>query len=92
MEERRTSFRTMVEWPVTIITSQSSTEGETKNVSGNGTFIQCEKPLNENESCLVKMELPDGRVTQISAKVVWSIASESDDEPNLQGMGVRFLW
>ena len=92
MEKRRTSFRTMVEWPVTIITSQCSTEGETKDVSGSGTFIQCEKPLKENESCLIKMELPDGRVTQVSAKVVWSTASDHDDESNPRGMGVKFLW
>lgn len=42
MEERRASFRTIIEWPVTIITSKGSTEGETKDVSGSSTFSSYE--------------------------------------------------
>ena len=94
MEERRKSFRTRVRWPVTIATSQGSTEGETKDVSGSGAFIYCDRPLNENERCLIKMQLPDGRVPEIAAKVVWSTAPgpNPDDELDPRGMGVRFLW
>ena len=92
MKERRKSFRTLVEWPVTITTSQGSMEGKTKEVSGSGAFIYCERTLNENESCLLRMKLPNGRVAEISAEVVWSTASGPDGETNPRGMGVRFLW
>ena len=82
----------MVEWPVAITTSQGSMEGETKDVSGGGAFIYCERPLNENESCLLMIKLPNGRVAEISAEVVWSGTSGPDAETNPRGMGVRFLW
>ena len=92
MEDRRASSRTGADWPVKIITSESSTEGEVRNVSAIGAFIQCEKPLSAKEECRLIMELPKGRMAEIDAVVVWSTASDPDDESRPRGMGVRFLW
>ena len=92
MEDRRTSSRTSADWPVEIITSESSAEGEVKNVSSTGAFIQCEKQLSAKEKCRLIMKLPKGRMAEIDAEVVWAAASVPDEESRSRGMGVRFLW
>jgi len=81
-----------VDWPVKITNPEDSMEGEAKNVSSTGAFIQCEEPLNPKETCLLMIELPSGRVEEIRAKVVWSTPPGPDDEITPRGMGVRFLW
>lgn len=92
MEERRESSRTRADWPVKIITSQGYLEGEAKNVSAKGAFIECENPLDVEERCLLIMEFPRGRMAEIDAEVVWSTAPVANDKSKPQGMGVRFLW
>ena len=92
MEDRRGSSRTNADWPVKITTSEESMEGQVRNVSSTGSFIQCGKPLSAKEKCRLIMELPKGRRANIDAEVVWSTASDPDDESNPQGMGVKFLW
>ena len=91
MEDRRSSFRTGVHWPVTIITSEGSTEGEVTNASGRGAFIHCEKPLEAGKECVLIMRLSESQVAEIAAEVVWSSASGLDDDAGPPGMGVRFL-
>ena len=92
MEERRGSSRTSADWPVKIITSEDSMEGEVINVSSSGAFIQCENPLSSREKCLLIVELPKGKKANIDAEVVWSTPSGPDDPSSPRGMGVRFLW
>ena len=92
MEERRTSSRTSVDWPVKITTPEDSMEGEVKNVSSTGALIHCTKPLSPEEKCLLMIEFPLGRTQEIQAEVVWSTAGDTDDEMRPHGMGVRFLW
>ncbi len=92
MEDRRTSFRMNVDWPVKITSSEDSTEGEVKNASSTGALIHCTKPLSPEEKCLLMIEFPLGRTQEIQAEVVWSTASGADDESRSRGMGVRFLW
>ena len=92
MEDRRGSSRTDTDWPVNIITSESSMKGEVRNVSSTGAFIQCEKPLSAKEKCRLIMELSKSRTAEIDAEVVWSAASGADDESRPAGIGVRFLW
>lgn len=92
MEDRRSTFRTGVYWPVTIITSEGSTEGEVTNASGRGAFVHCRRPLEEEEECLLIMKLSDDQVAEIAVEVVWSRASGLDDNAGPPGMGVRFLW
>ena len=92
MEDRRARARTEADWPVRIITSHGSFEGEARNVSSEGAFIECEKPLNAKERYLLIMEFPKGQMAEIDAEVVWSTPPDSDDESKPGGMGVRFLW
>ena len=93
MEDRRASSRTGADWPVKIITSESSTEGEVRNVSSKGVFIQCTKPLSPKEKCLLMIELPSERgLVEFQGEVVWSTPPAADDESRPRGMGGRFLW
>ena len=92
MEERRTSSRTSVDWPVKITTPEDSMEGEVQTVSSTGAFILCGKPLNPKKKCLLMIELPRFKTQEIDAEVVWSTPPGADDESRLRGMGVRFLW
>jgi Tfp pilus assembly protein PilZ len=91
MEDRRRNARMSVDWSVKITTAEESMEGEVKNVSSTGAFIQCEKPLNANKRCLLKINLPSGHVEEFRAQVVWSTPPGAD-ESSPQGMGVKFLW
>lgn len=92
MEDRRASSRKNVDWPVKIATPENSMEGEVKNVSSTGAFIQCEKPLKPKDTCSLKIDLPGGRTQEIDAELVWSTPPGPDDESRPRGMGVRFLW
>jgi len=92
MGDKRTSSRTSANWLVKITTPEESMEGKVRNVSSTGAFIQCEKPLNPKETCILKIELPIDRKQEIRAEVVWSTPPGPDDESRPQGMGVRFLW
>jgi hypothetical protein len=40
--ERRLQPRVEIRWPVTILTSQTTIEGEIQNVGPSGAFISCE--------------------------------------------------
>jgi CheY-like chemotaxis protein len=92
MEDRRTSFRMNVDWPVKITTSEDSMEGEVKNASSTGALIHCTKPLSPEEKCLLMIELPSSPALEIQAEIVWSTAAGPDDKSRPGGMGVRFLW
>ena len=91
MEERRSSFRTTVKWPVEIITSQGTLKGEVIDISGTGVFLNCENPLDPEESCLLRIELPIGSTAELPAEVVWIKPFDSDQTAVQHGMGVRFL-
>jgi Tfp pilus assembly protein PilZ len=92
MEDRRKSSRMSVDWSVMITTREGSMEGEVKNVSSTGAFIQCEKPLSAKQRCRLKINLPNGHVEEFRAQVVWSTPPGAGDESTSRGMGVKFLW
>ena len=75
-----------------MITSKTTMEGETKDVSTFGAFIHCQEPLSPSENLFLSLKLPAGSPLEISAKVVWSNFSNLEDTTATRGMGVRFLW
>ena len=92
MEDRRFRIRYKVRWPVTLMTSEGTIEGETLNLNANGAFIRCGQPLSPGERLLLTMELPASTFEEISTAVVWSNFEDSDEETRPRGMGIRFLW
>ena len=92
MEERRLRERYELRYPAKIETSQEIFDGETINLSVEGAFIYCQEPLAIKETATLIINFPDGFIMDTLAEVVWSTASESDDDTGPPGMGVRFLW
>ena len=87
---RRRYSRTSVKWPVTVLTSQDKTEGETGNVSPSGAFISCRVvPLSEGSIRLV-IKVPGHQPMNVAGKVVWSkVLNLNKGEPSF-GVGVQF--
>lgn len=90
--DKRLHRRSKVEWPVTMITSKGTMEGETRDVSTLGAFISCHEPLQPQESLLLSVALPTGSPLQVFAEVIWSTISSSENQVRPHGMGVRFKW
>ena len=87
---RRRYSRTSVKGPVTVLTSQDKTEGETENVSPTGAFISCTVvPLSEGSIRLV-IKVPGHQSINVAGKVVWSkVLNPNKGEPSF-GVGVQF--
>jgi Tfp pilus assembly protein PilZ len=87
---RRQFSRTFVRWPVTLLTSQDKTEGETENVSPTGVFISCKKvPISEGSVRMV-IRVPGHQPINVAGKVVWSTALKANQGPPSFGVGVQF--
>ena len=81
-----------VKWMVKVRTDDRSMDGVTWNVSPDGVFIRCAKPLRLNEICSLTIKVPGEELfLEASAEVVWSNIYGQDDEVTPRGMGVRFL-
>jgi hypothetical protein len=89
--ERRLQPRVEVKWPVTMLTSEGAIKGETKDISMQGAFIYCDKPLPLSERFVLSVKAPAASM-QVMAQVVWASNSSSDRKNELAGMGVRFIW
>lgn len=89
--ERRLQPRVEVRWPVTMLTSEGAIQGETKDISMQGAFIYCDKPLPLSERVVLSVKAPAASM-QVMAQVVWSSNSSSDNKDELFGIGVRFIW
>jgi uncharacterized protein (TIGR02266 family) len=91
-QERRIYPRAKINWPVEIKTDRGAMDGLTSNVTPNGVFIKCQKPLKLNVVFEMAINIPKSDQT-ISAKaeVVWSNRWGPDDEITPRGMGVRFV-
>ena len=87
---RRRYSRAQVRWPVTLLTSQDKTEGETENVCPIGACISCrELPIAEGSLRMV-IKVPGHQPMNVAGKVVWSRElSTSGDDPSF-GVGVQF--
>ena len=56
--ERRLQPRVEVRWPVTMLTSEGSMQGETRDISMQGAFIFCDKPLPLSERFVLSVKAP----------------------------------
>jgi uncharacterized protein (TIGR02266 family) len=90
--ERRGYPRAKLKWPVTIKTEEGSTEGVTRNITPDGCFISCRRPLRLNVVFALVIKIPNSKSSiDAEAEVVWSNIYGPDDEITPRGMGVRFL-
>mgnify|MGYP001813671765 FL=1 len=75
-----------------IKTDQGTMDGVTSNVTPNGVFIHCQKPLRLNEIFELTIDIPNSDQTLTArAEVTWSNRWGPDDDISPRGMGVRFV-
>jgi uncharacterized protein (TIGR02266 family) len=90
--DRRVYPRAKLKWPVKIKTDEEVMEGVTLNITPDGCFISCRKPLKLNVVFALAIKVPNSKaVLKADAEVVWSNIYGPDDEISPRGMGVRFI-
>jgi Tfp pilus assembly protein PilZ len=91
-QERRVYPRAKIKWPVIVKTDAGTMDGVTSDVTPNGVFIHCQKPLRLNVVFEMAIDIPNSEHSIIAkAEVVWSNIWGPDDEISPRGMGVRFV-
>ena len=91
-QERRVYPRAKINWPVKVQTDERTIDGVTSNVTPNGVFIHCQKPLKLNVVFEMSIKIPNSdRPLSAKAEVIWSNRWGPDDEITPRGMGVRFV-
>ena len=90
--ENRDYPRAEIKWPAVIKTDRGTMDGVTSNVTPNGVFIHCQKPLKLNEIFELTIDIPNSDQTlKARAEVTWSNRWGPDDDISPRGMGVRFV-
>jgi hypothetical protein len=90
--ENRQIPRAKLKWQVVIKNGKSSMNGVTHDLSPNGTYIRCAKPLRLHEVFDIVIEVPNSdHPINANVEVVWSNIYGLDDNINPRGMGVRFI-
>ena len=91
-QERRVYPRAKIKWPVTVETDKGTIDGVTSDVTPNGVFIHCQKPLSLNVVFEMAIDIPNSEHSiTAKAEVVWSNRWGPDDEISPRGMGIRFV-
>jgi uncharacterized protein (TIGR02266 family) len=91
-KDRRAYPRARLKWPVAMQTEEGSTEGVTRNITPDGCFITCRRPLRLNVVFQLAIKIPKSTNSiKAKAEVVWSNIYGPDDEISPRGMGVRFI-
>ena len=88
--ERRLQPRIEVRWPVTVLTTQTTIEGEIHNLSPSGAFISCRivPPLEGRFFIIIKP--PERQTISVAGKAMWSTTLEIDESNSSLGVGVQF--
>jgi phosphoribosylformylglycinamidine (FGAM) synthase PurS component len=85
-------FKAKIKWHVSIKANGSSSEGVTVNLSTNGAYIRCVKPLRLNEVFDMTLQVPNSDdAIKAQVEVVLSNIYGPDDQISPRGMIVRFL-
>ncbi len=91
-QERRVYPRAKIEWPVKVKVDKGTMDGVTSDVTPNGVFIHCQKPLRLNVVLEMIINIPNSNDSLTAkAEVVWSNRWGPDDDISPRGMGVRFV-
>ena len=98
-EERRKHPRVTLKWPIAAEIEEQIIHGTTANISVEGAFINCHRPLKRGEIfdliiqdvSLIDCPLPLDSLIRISATVI-RVQDYDPDKVNFShGMAVRFL-
>ena len=88
--ERRLQPRIEIKWPVTVLTMQTTIEGEIQNLSPTGAFISCKAVPPLESSFFIIIKPPERQTISVAGKVVWSTTLLADETNASLGVGVQF--
>ena len=86
--EKRKFKRGDIRWPVSVESDHGTIQGEIRNISLNGIYVQCDEPLRVNEDLRLAIVPPNRQAIGLTGKVVWADMYGIDKEENAFGMGV----
>ena len=89
--ERRKAPRISVSWPITVITSEGTIEGESRNITPSGVFIHCKTKLPEDEVYQIIIKLPNGKQIIVKGQMMWSNLNGRENTGPLVNMGFSFI-
>ena len=88
--ERRTHTRIKARWPITVEIDDNIIEGETRDITAVGMFINCKDPLVLNETYRISILPPNQQTINLACKVLWANLHTTDGE-NTYGAGFCFV-
>jgi len=88
--ERRLHPTLLVNWPATLHNVQGSIEGETRNISVGGAFIQYSEEADLNGELQIVFENSEQRSISVTAREAWSGNFNIDGKSVFSAVGVRF--
>ena len=88
--ERRLQPRIEIRWPVTVLTMQTTIEGEVHNLSPSGAFISCKAVPPLESSFFIIIKPPERQTISVAGKVVWSTTLQANESNASLGVGVQF--
>jgi len=90
-EEGRSQPRLAVSWRASFRSRQDTVSAQLKDISLGGAFVVCPAPLPPGERAQILVELPDRKLLELNAMVVWSNVNLPPERTVIRGMGIRFL-
>jgi hypothetical protein len=78
-------------WPITIITKKGRVEGESRNITVTGVFINCDEELQKDETCRMVIKPPQKNSIEVKGKLVWSNRDGHNRRRSLPGTGFSFV-
>ena len=89
-QEKRIASRAQVRWPVTMLTSKATVEGEIENISSKGAFVSCKDLPPLEDGFVMVIKAPDHKTINLKGKIVWSTIVGSGEGDSQFGIGVQF--
>ena len=89
---KRDYSRVEVSWPVIVVTSHGSIDGEITNISLSGALIRCRELPDPNETIELNFMIPehDNYPMTVSAGIIRIITDHRDNSSTLSDIGVCF--
>ena len=89
--ERRKHERTVVNWPVVVVTPQRYIGGEAKNISVGGAAVVCTRDPGHSEALRLAIKIPTSEeLLQVTGIVVWSKLQAQPNDLYGCETGIRF--
>jgi FHA domain/PilZ domain len=95
--ERRLYYRVKVRWPTTLVTSDGTIDGITRDLSLGGVFFYYSQadprglPLRAGDRVEIVFNIPGDDQIQAKARVAWSDILVVEETSTLMGLGLEFL-